>query len=409
MAPDLGTSRSPSVHARTPTGSNAIGTGFVWHERYMWQEAGGRLVGYDDEIEKYMEPGQYWLGPDPKRRIRNLLEVSGMLAELTPVLPRPATAAEIGRVHSEDYIRAVETACRTGGGMAGPGTVLGPDSFEIALLAAGGVIAAVDAVLDGEIENAYALVRPPGHHAIPNQGLGLCIFGNVAVAVKHLLEVRGLDRVAVVDWDVHHGNGTQEIFYDDPTVLTISLHQANAQIGKSVGSLDERGEGEGTGYNLNIPLPPGSGNGAYMAAMERLVVPMLRHFEPQFILIACGLDANILDPGGRMMLKPETYRQMTQRLLETAREFCEGRVVAAHEGGYSEVMSPFCALAAIATLRGIRSEVEDLVAKGFSAPNGEPDQDLQRHQAEVIERADRMIAKGDQCGRHRTHSPSPTP
>jgi acetoin utilization deacetylase AcuC-like enzyme len=204
----------------------------------------------------------------------------------------------------------------------------------------------------------------------------------VAIAASHVLEARGLERVAVVDWDVHHGNGTQELFYDDPRVLTISLHQAGVRLGASLGTVEERGAGAGAGCNLNVPLPAGSGRGAYVAAFERALSPALRRFEPQFLLVASGVDAAATDPTGRMQLFPETYRELTQMLLDLAGELCNGRLVAAHEGGYSEILAPFCGLAIIGTLRGVRSEVEEIMkAMTFS---GEADQLLQPHQEAAI-------------------------
>ena len=342
------------------------------------------MVGYGREVERYLQPGLAFIGPEPKRRIRGLLEVSGVLEQLTPLVSRPATRAELARVHSDEYVQRIERESASGGGFAGGGTALSLGSFEIALLAAGGVIVAVDSVLNGSVDNAYALVRPPGHHATRDGGLGLCIFANVAIATRHLREARGLERVAVVDWDVHHGNGTQKLFYDDPSVLTVSLHQANVQMDDSTGGPEERGTGAGLGYNLNVPLPPGSGYGAYKDALERAVVPALRAFQPEFIIIACGFDACTDDPAGRMMLRPGAYREMMQMLLDAAAELCDGRLIAAHEGGYSEGTSPFCGLAAVSAMRGIRSELEDL-ADAQLYFGGDPDQELQPHQRAAID------------------------
>jgi acetoin utilization deacetylase AcuC-like enzyme len=367
-------------------------TGFVWHERYMWQESGSRLLGFGREVEQYLQPGIPYMGPEPKRRIRNLLDATGLLEQLTPIAPRAATHEELARVHGEEYIARIERMSEEGGGLAGPATPLAHGSYEVALLAAGGVVAAVDAVLDGTVDNAYALVRPPGHHALRDQGLGLCIFANVAITARHLQRARGLGRVAVVDWDVHHGNGTQSLFYDDPSVLTISLHQANVQMDASTGRIDERGAGDGVGCNVNVPIPPGSGRGAYVAALERVVVPALHAFRPDFVLVACGVDANVDDPQGRMMLLPGAFRELTELLLAAADELCAGRVVAAHEGGYSEMLSPFCGLAVIGALRGVRTEAEDALGSIFRP--GSPDQLLQPHQDEAIAAAAAAVGIG---------------
>jgi acetoin utilization deacetylase AcuC-like enzyme len=352
----------------------------------MWQSAGGAMRGYVPAIDEYLEPGEGFAGPEPKRRVRNLLEASGVLAQLTPIAPRPATEGEVRRVHTGVSVERVRRQSASGGGLAGPGALVGPGTFEIALLAAGGVMAAVDAVLDGDVDNAYALVRPPGHHAVADEGNGLCIFANLAIAVQHLRHVRGVDRIAIVDWDVHHGNGAQEIFYDDPGVLTISIHQANVQVGRSLGAREERGGDEAPGSNVNVPLPPGSGRDAYLTAIDRVIMPALRRFRPSFVLVASGLDASAYDPTGRMMLWPDAFRAMTEAVVEAAGELCDGRVVAAHEGGYSDFMAPFCGLAVISALRGVRSEAET----AFDAfPRAEADQLLQPHQRAAIDAAER--------------------
>ncbi len=213
-------------------------------------------------------------------------------------------------------------------------------------------------MLDGTVDNVYALTRPPGHHAEPDLGRGFCIFANAAIGAEHAREARGLDRVAVVDWDVHHGNGTQKIFWEDPSVLTISSHQDNNYPPDS-GHVHEVGAGAGEGYNLNIPLPPGSGVGAYVAAYERVVAPALRAFKPELIIVASGLDASAMDPLARMMMHSDGYRQLTRLLMDVAEDVCDGRLVVEHEGGYSSAYVPFCGLAVVEELAGVRSAIDD--------------------------------------------------
>ena len=222
----------------------------------------------------------------------------------------------------------------------------------------GGVIEAVDAVLGGKVDNAYALVRPPGHHAERDTGRGFCIFGNVALAAMHALEARDIPRIAVVDWDVHHGNGTQAAFYGDPRALTISIHQDRNYPFDS-GFLTERGEGAGMGYNINVPLPPGSGHEAYLATIERVVAPALRAHEPGLVLVGCGFDASVADPLGRQMCFSETYREMTRIVKSLAGELSGGRLVMAHEGGYSTAYVPGCGLAVLEELSGHRTEYQE--------------------------------------------------
>jgi acetoin utilization deacetylase AcuC-like enzyme len=207
------------------------------------------------------------------------------------------------------------------------------------------------------------------------------MFGNVAIAVRHLQAVHGLERIAVVDWDVHHGNGTQQAFYADPGVLTVSLHQDSYYPHES-GSAAETGEGDGEGANLNIPLPPGRGVGGYLYAFDAVVLPALRRFRPQFVVVASGFDSGALDPLGRQMLHSEAYRQMTRMLAGVAAESAGGRLLVVHEGGYSAAYVPFCGLAVVEELSGIRTEVEDPFLDFLSAIGG---MDLQPHQKDVVD------------------------
>jgi acetoin utilization deacetylase AcuC-like enzyme len=331
-------------------------TGFVWHERYMWHDT-GKATGVLAP-GGYLEPYEHVENPDAKRRIRNLLDACGLLDRLTAVKPREATRPELGRVHTMEYIeRIAELSQDPPRADVGYGTAIGNGSFEIASLAAGGVMAAVDAVLDGTVDNAYALVRPCGHHALADTAVGSAIFNSVAVAARHA-QSRGLDRIAIVDWDVHFGNGTQAMFYDDASVLNISIHQ-DEWMGLPDGTTDKRGEGAGEGYTVNVPLPAGSGQAAYLATLDRVVIPALERFRPDLIIIATGFDANGFDPLARMTLTSDSFRTMTQKIKDTAERLCGGRLVAAHEGGYSPWYVPFCALGLVEALSGIRTDVVD--------------------------------------------------
>jgi len=231
-------------------------------------------------------------------------------------------------------------------------------------------------------------VRPPGHHALSDQAMGFCVFANVAVAVRHARTVRGVERVAVVDWDVHHGNGTQDAFYADPSVLTISLHQ-DGGFPPGSGGVEEVGAGDAVGANLNVPLPAGSGTQAYLVALEQVVLPALEAFRPALIVVACGFDASAFDPLGRQLLHSDSFRALTAAVVEAADRMCEGRLVLAHEGGYSSFYVPFCGLAALETLTGRRTAVVDpflaLVADT-------PGQALQPDQQAAIDRAARHPA-----------------
>ncbi len=328
-------------------------TGWLSHERYLWHDTGS-AAGFL-AAGGWLEPLGHVESVATKRRFQNLVDVSGLRQELTEVLPRPATREELLAVHTPDYVDRIQELSADRGGDAGDGTTpFGRNGFEIAQLAAGGAIRAVEAVLSGKVENIYALVRPPGHHAMPDHGMGFCIFNNVAVAVRRMQRSGGVGRIAVVDWDVHHGNGTQAIFYEDPSVLVVSVHQDRCFPSDS-GLVHERGAGAGVGANINVPLPPGSGHQAYVEAFNRVVLPALRRFTPEIVVVSSGFDASVYDPLGRMLLHSDSYRVLTEMLLEVT----GGRLALIHEGGYNEFYVPFCGLAVVETLLGRRSAVAD--------------------------------------------------
>ena len=362
-----------------------MSTGFVYHELYMWHNTGNfaGIMPYGNPVQ----PGEHAENPETKRRFRNLLEVSGLLDSLTSLRPRPATEEELLRFHTREYLAQIAANGEQLAVDAGMFCPMGRGSYEIALLSAGGVIEAVEAVLDGTVQNAYALVRPPGHHALADTAMGFCFFGNAAVAGFHALEARGLERIAFVDWDVHHGNGTESAFWSDPRALTISIHQDNCFPPES-GPISAIGEGPGEGYNLNIPLPPGSGVGAYEAAFDRVIIPALRKFRPQLIIVPSGFDAGAHDPLGRQMMTSEGYRALTARLMEVADEVCDGRLAMCHEGGYSAPTVPFFGLAVMEQLSGISSGTDDPFQEILGGLGGH---ELQPHQDAVIAQAQQLL------------------
>ncbi|MBS0375384.1 MAG: class II histone deacetylase [Proteobacteria bacterium] len=356
-------------------------TGLVAHERYFWHDAGSG-AGFSDG-NPFVQPDRHPESPDSKRRLLSLLDVSGLLDRLERIAPRAATRSELEYFHTPRYIDSVAQLSSAAGGSIGDSATIGHGSYEIALLAAGGCLAAVDAVVAGRVRNAYALVRPPGHHAEPDRGRGYCVFGNAVLAVRHAQRVHRLGRIAVIDWDVHHGNGTESAFLDDPSVLTISVHQDRCYPVDS-GQLEVTGRGRGAHTNLNVPLPPGSGHGAYVAAFERAVIPALMRFKPELVVIASGLDANGMDPMARMMATSATYRELAQLVLAAADDVAGGRVVATHEGGYSNAYVPFCGLAVIEAFAGERSAASDPYLEELMQMGG---QGLQAHQAAAIDAA----------------------
>ena len=365
-----------------------MATGFVFHELYLWHDTGHAALFFAPGLT--VQPGEHAENPETKRRMKNLLEVSGQTDHLTVLKPRYATEADLALHHTQDHIDRIRTMSAAGGGNASPLTPFGSGSYEIACLAAGGAIVAMEAVLSGRVQNAYALIRPPGHHALADLGMGFCLFANAVLAIKSARVTHGIGRVAVVDWDVHHGNGTQAAFYEDPDTLTISIHQDNLFPAAS-GGLSERGTGAGEGYNLNIPLPPGCGNGAYLEVMRRVVLPALDRFRPEAIVVACGFDASGADPLGRMMVTSEGYRAMTAMLMEAADRLCAGRLMMTHEGGYSAAYVPYCGLAVLEQLSGIRSGIQDPF-QPVMADYGQ--QDLQPHQTTAIAAAAGALLAG---------------
>ena len=355
-------------------------TGLVWHELYMWHNTGNHAGIMPPGLT--VEPYEHAENPDTKRRFKNLLDVTGLTKRLIAIEPRAATEADILRVHTPAYLAKIK-ALNDSGGDAGPFTPMGRGSYDIACLSAGGVLALTDAVIDNEVNNGYALVRPPGHHALPDIGMGFCIFANAAIAGRHALDVRGLARIAYVDWDVHHGNGTEAAFWREPRALTISLHQDRCFPPDS-GGMAAVGEGPGKGFNLNIPLPAGSGFGAYEATFDQAVIPALRAYKPDLIFVPSGFDAGAYDPLGRMMMHSRGYRSLTEKLLAVADEVCGGRLVMCHEGGYNAPTVPYFGLAVCEALAGVKTGLEDPFAPMHEGLGG---QELQPHQATVIAQA----------------------
>lgn len=335
----------------------------------------------------FVEPGLFHIeNPAAKRRIHGLLEVSGLLEQLSLIRPREATEEEILRIHGDKYIHNLKKMSDQGYGDAGEKAVVGPSSWPIACLAAGGCIVASDAIINGTIRNAYALVRPAGHHAERDRGRGFCLLSNGTITVEHLRTRHNLKRIAIVDWDAHHGNGAQQIYYTDPNVLTVSIHEeSNYPI--EGGTIDKNGEGDGLGTNINIPLPPGSGHQTHLAAIEQVVCPSLKLFRPEMIIISCGFDSCIFDPLARQMTMAETFRLMTRAIMKAADQLCDGRLLMIHEGGYAEFYTPFCGLAVMEELSGIKTDVEDPFAHHINKSV----QLLQPHQATVLEQAKKLL------------------
>ncbi|GAA4086059.1 class II histone deacetylase [Nocardioides kongjuensis] len=368
-------------------------TGFVWHEKYAWFDL-GQDAGLVHPDGLSIQPDRHVYDHEVVRRFRSLVEVSGLLDQLTRVAPRKASEAELALVHPAAFIQSVKDLSDLPmGGEIGVFAPVPRGAYEIASLAAGGAIAAVDAVVKGEVDNAYALLRPAGHHAEPDRSMGFCIFSNAAIAARHALEQGGLDRVALVDWDVHHGNGTQAALYDEPRALTISIHQ-DRLFPPDDGFVDQVGEGPAAGTNLNVPLPPGCSAAAYNEVFDTIVLPALERFRPDLIIVPCGFDAGHMDPMGRMLMHSSGYRELTQKLLVAADQLCDGRLVFLHEGGYSRWTVPYYGLAVLEELSGIATEVVDPY-QGYATTEG---LGLLPHQGAAIEVAAKNLSRVPQHG-----------
>lgn len=342
-------------------------TAFYYDERCFWH-SGGNYAGTlpVGDLVQPLAAGGLPEDPETKRRLKNLAEVTGLMGDLHPREATAASREDLLRVHPASYLDAFKAASDTGGGELGLRTPFGKGGYEIAALSAGLARGALIAVLEGTYDNAYALSRPPGHHCLPDFPNGFCLLNNIAIAIRAAQAAGLARRVAVVDWDVHHGNGTEAIFYDDPEVLTISIHQEH-NYPLDTGEIEQRGAGAGLGANMNIPLPPGAGHATWIAAVERLVLPALAAHAPDVIVIACGYDASAADPLAHQLAHAGTFRAMTQAVQGAADELCAGRIVAVHEGGYSPWYVPFCGHAVLEALSGSAHTAPDPMAETYRA------------------------------------------
>ena len=313
---------------------------------------------------KYLNHNPGFSHPESSKRLRIIIEElnnSGLLetGKCLVVEPDPASIEDLELVHESNYIQLVRRVCASGGGLLDLGdTVVSPESYEVALLAVGGAMKAVDLVMAQKFQNAFALVRPPGHHAGPYYAMGFCVFNNVAMAATHLLRHFNLDRIAILDIDAHHGNATQETFYDSDKVLYISLHQDPTGF-PGTGFIDEIGVGKGLGYTVNIPFPYLVGDYIYLKAVNQIVVPIVKQYKPQFILVSTGFDGHYTDPVAELALSTFSYVEAFGKILDLASQLCAGKIVAVLEGGYSLHFLGKMATAVIAEMAGVPYSFQD--------------------------------------------------
>jgi len=340
-----------------------MSTGFFWDERCFWHAGGNYALTLPlGGLVQPLAAGGLPESPETKRRLKNLMDVTGLTKELDCRSADIAPREVLERVHPAAYLDEFKAKSDAGGGELGLRTPFAQGGYEIAALSAGLTVAAIEAVTTGELQNAYALSRPPGHHCLPDWPNGFCLMANIAIGIEAAKAAGRAPRVAEVDWDVHHGNGTEAIFYDRDDVLTISVHQEK-NYPLDTGDITDRGRGSGAGFNMNIPLPPGVGHVGYLEVIDRIVVPALEAYRPDLIVIACGFDAGAFDPLARMFCTAETFAEMTRRMMAAADRLCDGKLVMVHEGGYSEAYVPFCGHAVIETLAGAKAIAADPMAE----------------------------------------------
>lgn len=328
---------------------------------------------------RYLRHGADFTHPETPLRLASIYEMldnPDMGWKFFSIDAREATREELERVHRPSYIDYIASTAGIKMSVLDPDTVATAETYDVARLAAGGVISAIDSVVAKEADNAFALVRPPGHHAQAATAAGFCIFNNIAIGARHALARCGMDRVLIVDWDLHHGNGTQEAFYDDRQVLYFSTHQFPGYPG--TGSLDEMGKGMGLGYTLNVPLRPGADDGLYVRLFRDILAPVALSFKPDIILVSAGFDIYVADPLGDMKVTPEGFAGLTRILLNLAEECCGGRLVVVLEGGYHIQGLTKCVRAVLHELLGETRASKETLNQMIAGTDGKADRLIER-------------------------------
>jgi acetoin utilization deacetylase AcuC-like enzyme len=331
------------------------------------------------EDQRYLHHGSGFFGPESPERLASIYEMldnTDTAWKLTGIDARHAEREELERVHLPSFVDYVARTAGSAMTMFDADTVVTADTYDAARLAAGGFMNAIDSVVAHETDNAFAFVRPPGHHARRGNAQGFCIFNNIAIGACHAMVRHGMERILIVDWDLHHGNGTQETFYEDSRVLYCSVHQSPAYPG--TGRIDETGEGPGFGYTVNVPLPPGANDAVFIRVFKEIFRPVAREYRPEIILVSAGFDTYMGDPLGAMRMTAEGFAAETRILLDLAAECCNGRLVMVLEGGYHILGQVKSARAVLLEMLGETHMTEDT---------------LNRMAADIDERYDRLIRR----------------
>jgi acetoin utilization deacetylase AcuC-like enzyme len=307
---------------------------------------------YTDPLFLQHDTGRHPETADRLRSIAAQLDKAGLAKRCTPGTYAPLTEEVVSKIHSPKQVQGVKQIAEHGGGHADPDTVISPASFKVGLAAAGACVAAVEAVLKGTERTALCLVRPPGHHATPTRSMGFCLFNNIALAARHAKVAHQLTRLLIVDWDVHHGNGTQDIFYEDPEVVFYSIHRYGNGFYPGTGAADETGRGKGLGHTINMPVRFGTSRKDYHDKFTKALEKAADLIKPELVLVSAGFDAHARDPIGSLGLEAEDFATLTRQALEVARTHAKGRLVSCLEGGYN--------LEALA--ESVRTHLEELLA-----------------------------------------------
>ena len=322
-----------------------------------------------DPVYLEHETGTHVENKDRLTATISLLEESGLRDKIALLPPRAAEIDELTLVHAREHISHVEAQCSQGGGWLDADTVTSPGSYNAALHAAGGVLTAIDEVMTKRVDNAFALVRPPGHHATCWHAMGFCLFNNIAIGAKYALANYNIERILIVDFDVHHGNGTQDTFYADPNVLYFSTHEYPFYPG--TGSIDETGAREGEGFTVNVPLIAGWGDEEYKAVFEDVLAPLARRFNPQLVMVSAGYDAHWADGLALMQMSVSGFARLVEILKILADTLCQGKLVFTLEGGYNHEALSSSIAATLDILLGNKDITDPLgIKQGLTKPDG---------------------------------------
>jgi acetoin utilization deacetylase AcuC-like enzyme len=326
--------------------SQHITTALIYHPKYLEHDTGRGHPESRYRLEVMIKAVKE----------SSLLDHGDTIRLFQPVMGSPESA--ILRIHPKSHMEFVKRISASGSS-ADPDTPASAGTYEAALLAVEGILLGGEKVISGEAKNAYAMIRPPGHHANATSARGFCFFNNIAILAEHLHQEKGYSRILILDCDCHHGNGTQDIFYDKKHVLYISFHQDGRTLYPGTGFQDEVGEGEGEGHTVNVPLPPLTNHESYLKAVREIAVPIAEQYKPQIVLVSNGFDAHHLDPISSLQLTADTYREIIKTAMELAKKMCGGKLVVTLEGGYSLEALPRCILSVLSQLSGIKVEVKD--------------------------------------------------